>query len=196
MAAGDITKKMVFEVRDTIGDLDKKKIRADKIIIKDLNRKMRMAMTVYNTSRVQREYDLVQNQSDYEIEDDVLQIVGCRFNEEINTDIILPTLTNEDSRILKLTNSESFSAGQVMILDIFIKPTEENAMSSTKDPIIDPEYHDILVDLVTSDYGRQFNIEGMPNRELILKELEIVARRKNAINRVFTKQVETDRINF
>lgn len=198
MAAGDISKRLMSDIRDELGDQAMELIRNDNIIYDKLTHYQKNFMMFFQTSRVKFEYPLFTNQSEYELQERMMNITKVRFNDEMEYYPIykLPQETpGDDVRVITLTRADKLVTGtDIMTVWAFIKPLDTDVISATMDPIIEKVYHYLLKEAVLSHY-RHLHPEFRP-MELIEKDIKRTANKLKAIERSQVKPMISTKLNF
>lgn len=185
MAAGDISKGLIQEIRDPSGidDAGRKKIPSDILLYRKLSYYQDYIMVKFKTKKTISTVNLITNTSTYEIPYGIFWIRNITFSDGVYTSYSVNDETRDTDKTITLEYSENFVTGtDKMYINGFIRPVKRPAVgllapvdediSSTVDPIIDRAYHQLLVKAVLSEF-RRFNNELMPLErvEILVKEL-------------------------
>jgi len=202
MAAGDISRRLVSDIRDELSDQSRELIKTDNAIYNKLTHYQKNAMMFFQTSRVEYGYPLTQNKSDYYINERIMNITKVDWNDELKDELgALPVYTlpkttpYDDTRKIILTQSDKFVTGRdEMTVIAFIRPLETDVISATKDPIIETGYHFLLKECVLSHY-RHLHPEFRP-LETVERDIKRTALKIRALERSQVKPMISTKLNF
>ncbi len=162
MASGDISKRLVSQIRSELDDNSNSIIKTDAIIYRKLSFYQRDWSKRFKCMKVVLEYDLVNDQQVYDIPDNVVSINNIKFHDSegallnygdfIDDNVIITKVTKHETRQIILNNSDIFVAGMVMYADAYIQATMDDEISGSKDPVLLEDYYDYLVKAVLSEY--------------------------------------------
>ena len=197
MANGDISQKLVADLRDYLRDHDRKIVPVDGYFYDELTDCQDSVMTDILTSRIVSEYPLITSQPDYTLDDKMLQITKIYFNEDIK--YIPPyeisnTTVNDDSRKIVFEGSENFVTGtDFCYIECYIGPNEFDKISKTNDPILPKYLHHLLKMLVLSKFRHIY--PELEDYDTVMYRISKRVYRRKAINRAIPLSIP-NRIQF
>jgi len=177
---GDISKRLISQIRSELNDESNTIIKTDDIIYRKLSFYQRDWSKRFKCIKVVIEFDLVTDQEVYPIDKKVVSINNISFYDpegelldwDIDKTVKITPLTKHEPRQIILNGSDEFESGQVMYADCYIQATDEDDISRTNDPIILDDYWDYLVKAVLSEY-RYLRQDFMPIEYIEMRVKEI-----------------------
>ena len=201
MAAGDVTKELIGNIRTLLDDQAYLKIKNDGIILHGLNKAQYDLMTQYYTSKRKYEVALVVGTTEYLLDPHIIQVQNCNLQGcTFELTVYNSESASANYNLFKLTVQSNivFEAGDTVDITTFIKPLQRDVqtddedppttydndlITKTNDPIIEPDFLRCLEYHFTSRY-RKYN-EELPTMA------EVIADVKNIRNRLY----QMDRVN-
>ena|SRR3990167_7374465 len=168
MAEALISKKLLNDVRDLLNDQERVKVKSDGLIYRRFTEGQMYFMETLKTSKIPWPVILFEDIDDYPLPANILEIVDWHFSrDELNPLFEMPRGAVSTVRALKITNppvetplgtSETTDTdnmkrdGDILTLDVFWKPNDDDEIDSENDPVLDRTFHKLLVDYALSFY--------------------------------------------
>lgn len=194
MAAGDISKELVADVREELGDSSKTLIKADKLLYDRLAWYQNYLMITKKLSRVKVTYPLITGQSVYPFLEEVVSHTAFWFSDDIACIPVIQTsdtTSGDDARELTLSKSDEFVTGtDFMYSSAFIRPTTAQKISKSVDPIIEDVYYPLLKEYTINYYKNPEPIS------LLMKQTQEIADALKAVDRAISRTMGTNKLNL
>jgi hypothetical protein len=196
MAAGDVSKKLMNEIRDTLGDNARILVKSDFEIYNYLTEYQQEFMERYLTTSRNENITMVADTLNYNLD------TVTRGDDVASEFIDIYKLTSDDDdseafgkfdhinyRIVM--EEDSFTAGEVITVRGHIKPLETTIITDSYDPIIGWSYYPYLKRAVLTNYsieGKNFGRITWVRREVERKAADEKSKiryyhKKNPLNR-------------
>lgn len=195
---------MFNNITDLLKNHDFGQVDAEGIIFKKLTDGQMHFMEILKTTKIQIEFDLFQDLSDYDLDENVVAIHGIQFSDRcFNPVISIPNFTTNEDRAIIFRHPKCIIEPMVMYVEAFVKPWPGDVISREQDPVIEPTYDACLEDWVLKDFRKTTDDKGKVRTNELFKDepsiIKTVQQKRTALlglNQVQPAYYPEGRIEF
>lgn len=150
MASGDISKRLTSEIRDMLSVYGTNvALRNNYLIYNSLSKYQSKWVRRYRTTMKSKTITLT-GEKTYPLDDNIYEIISVRAEADNTSDDYTGRYDEHNNTIIIDSNQ---NIGDKITIDYYINILDSDRITNSKDPIIQEEYYDLLIEAVISDFN-------------------------------------------